>query len=695
MEKLSLSQMNAQKTSETLNKENLIVFPNSSPIKGNIKIIGDKSISHRAIIISSIANGESNISGFLNSKDNLSTINAFRSMGVSIEILNAHNVRVRGVGLRGLKGSFKQLDMGNSGTAMRLLCGLLSAQSFTSTLIGDESLSKRPMDRIINPLTDMGASIGSNDGKAPLTISPAQLKAIEYELPIASAQVKSSILLASIYTKGKTTLIEKIPTRDHTEVMLKKFGSDITKTIDDKNRTVISIQQQEELEAQDIQIPGDISAAAFFIVSACITPGSEILIQDIGINPLRTGIINILLKMGADIELINQRSWSGEQVADIKVKYRQLEGINITPDMVPSAIDEFPIIFVAAAFAKGKTIIDGIEELKTKESNRIDTMVENLNALGVDIYSTHTGVVIEGILQNYNADIDFTPKATLIPTTYKLNSYGDHRIAMALTIALQHSNAPVIIEDTANIKTSFPNFIEKAKSMDLNVDMFYEQVSNIITIDGHSGAGKGELAKRLARALGWNYLDSGSIYRALALFLIKNNYHDLKEEQIVAVSKNFNYNSIISKDNKVIILIDGEDISQEIRNEKCAEMASKIASMPKVREMLIDTQKTFARLPGLVTDGRDMGSTIFPEARYKLFLSASVDVRANRRHKELLEKNIEKSLDSIKKAIVKRDALDETRESSPLVCPEDAIKIDNSELSIEQTFDKAIIELGF
>ncbi len=418
-------------------------------LSGSIRVPGDKSISHRSIILSSIADGVSHISGFLEGEDSLNTLKAFQSMGVVIN-RNAGQIVVHGVGLKGLKAPTRKMDMGNSGTAMRLLLGLLAGQDFDSQLIGDESLSTRPMNRVIKPLESMGAKIGSQDGgTAPLSIKgDSHLKAIDYDLPMASAQVKSCILLAGLYAEGETVVREPAPTRDHSERMLRGFGCDVI-----SNGNEIRMAGLQSLKATDIDVPADISSAAFFMVAASIAPNSEIKLEHVGVNPTRTGVINILRLMGADISLDNQKNVGGEPVVDITVRSARLKGIVIPKELVPLAIDEFPVLFVAAACADGETLLTGAEELRVKESDRIQAMADGLNILGIDARPTVDGIRIQGGILNGG----------------EVESHGDHRIAMAFSVASLRAKFEIKINNCANVNTSFPGFVELASNAGLRI----------------------------------------------------------------------------------------------------------------------------------------------------------------------------------------------------------------------------------
>lgn len=419
-------------------------------LSGKIRVPGDKSISHRSIMLGSLAEGVTHVSGFLQGEDSLATLQAFRSMGVNIEGPDNGVVRIHGVGLHGLAAAGKPLNLGNSGTSMRLLSGLLAGQSFESELIGDESLSKRPMRRVTDPLATMGAVIRSaTGGTAPLVIEGGHvLRGIHYDLPVASAQVKSCLLLAGLYAQGQTCVTEPAPTRDHTERMLQGFGYPI-----ERQGSTVCLQGGGKLTATDLDVPADISSAAFFMVGASIAGGSDLLLEHVGMNPTRIGVINILQKMGADISVQNEKTVSGEPVADLRIKSAPLRGIHIPEDQVPLAIDEFPVLFVAAACAQGQTVLTGAHELRVKESDRIQVMADGLIALGVNARPTEDGMIIDGGAISGG----------------RVDSHGDHRIAMAFAMASLRSRGGIDIHDCANVNTSFPGFVELARSCGLKL----------------------------------------------------------------------------------------------------------------------------------------------------------------------------------------------------------------------------------
>ena len=422
----------------------------SNSIIGKVNIPGDKSISHRAIILAAIADGESRIKNFLQGEDTLATIRVFQKMGVNIKN-DRDIIIVKGVGLHGLRAENPTLDFGNSGTSVRLLSGLLSAQNFSSQLIGDASLMKRPMSRIINPLQKMNAKINCTDlGTLPIKIEGGQkIEGIEYELPIFSAQLKSCLLLAGLYAEGTTKIIENMATRDHTERMLANFSHSVI-----KKGNQISIKKADRLIGCEIIVPGDFSSAAYFIVAAILTPNSNIILENVGVNPTRNAMIKIMKLMGADVELKNERLESGEPVATIYAKTSKLIGIDIPEELVPVAIDELPIILVAAACAKGKTRLSGATELRVKESDRIQSMLDGFISLGIKVKALEDGMIIEG--GQYNGGV--------------INSNDDHRIAMAFSIAGIIAKAPIIINSCKNVATSFPEFVDTAKHLGMNID---------------------------------------------------------------------------------------------------------------------------------------------------------------------------------------------------------------------------------
>jgi len=441
--------------SDTQSKQQNFVVRPVERVTGRLKVPGDKSISHRALMFGALAEGVTEVHGFLPGEDCLATMAAVRQMGVKIDRLDATTVRIDGVGLHGLSAPSAPLDMGNSGTAMRLFAGLLSGQSFDSELMGDASLMQRPMERVATPLRLMGAGIttANDTGRPPLQITGGRsLTGIEYAMPVASAQVKSALLLAGLYAEGPTVVIEPDVTRDHTERMLAQFGYP---TRHEGGR--ISLLPGGHLTATRIDVPGDLSSAAFFLLAGTIAGAGELILENVGLNPTRTGILEILKRMGADLIVGGPAGVDtiGESSGTIIVQPSRLRGIDVPTELVPLAIDEFPLVFIAAALAEGRTVISGAEELRHKESDRISVMVAGLRSLGVDIEERPDGAVIHG--------------GTL--TGGEVDSAGDHRIAMAFAVAGIVAQAPIRILNTANVATSFPEFADHAQTIGMNLEV--------------------------------------------------------------------------------------------------------------------------------------------------------------------------------------------------------------------------------
>jgi 3-phosphoshikimate 1-carboxyvinyltransferase len=417
--------------------------PVTAPLQGTVHVPGDKSVSHRAVMLAAIAEGESRIHGFLEGEDTCATARIMHQLGVRIETPEPGERIVHGVGLHGLRGSDTPLDCGNAGTGMRLLAGLLAGQAFDSTLVGDASLSKRPMARVVDPLTAMGAHIDSHDRLPPLHIhGGCRLRGMRHAPEVASAQVKSALLLAGLYAEGETEVVEKHPTRDYTERMLEAFGVPMEYAPGHACVRGLSV-----LEATDIQVPADFSSAAFFLVAASVVPGSDLTLPSVGLNPRRTGLLEALRSMGADITVGHRREVAGEPIGDLRVRHAPLRGVVLPASVVPDMIDEFPALFVAAALAEGETVVTGAAELRVKESDRLGGMAQVLRTLGAEVEEYPDGARIRGgVLRGGRVD-----------------SHGDHRIAMSAAIAGLRAQAPVTITDCANVATSFPGFFERAK----------------------------------------------------------------------------------------------------------------------------------------------------------------------------------------------------------------------------------------
>ena len=430
------------------------LFKPAKPLKGRIRVPGDKSISHRSLMFAALAVGETRVTGLLEGEDVLATAAALRAMGATIERHGNDEWRINGVGVGGLLQPQSALEMGNSGTSTRLLMGIVASHPITATFTGDASLSKRPMGRVIDPLSQMGADFNSSPGdRLPLMergINPAI--PITYRLPVPSAQVKSAVLLAGLNTAGITSVIEPVPTRDHTERMLQGFGADLWMEEEDGER-VVRLRGEADLKPQDIVVPGDPSSAAFFVVAALIVPGSDIVIENVGLNPTRAGLFGVLRDMGGDIQELDRREVGGEPVANLRVRHSALSGIAVDPALAPSMIDEFPVLFVAAAMAQGRTVTTGLEELRVKESDRLAAMASALTTAGANVEEREDGLIIEG------TGGDPLPGGGAPAVTHL-----DHRIAMSMAVAGLASRDGVDVDDTRPIATSFPNFMELLES---------------------------------------------------------------------------------------------------------------------------------------------------------------------------------------------------------------------------------------
>lgn len=423
-------------------------------LEGRIRVPGDKSVSHRTLMLGAIAEGPTTAEGFLASEDCLATLEALTALGVKIERPTATAVRIEGVGLRGLRGTTAALDMGNAGTAMRLFMGLLSGQAFDTTLIGDSSLMRRPMERAAAPLRLMGASIETREGKPPVVIrGGSDLTGIDFDMPVASAQVKSAVLLAGLYARGATRVTEPAPTRDHTERMLQGFGVEVR-----REGATVTVHAPAKLAGCHVDIPADFSSAAFFMVAGCLASEGELHLDRVGMNPTRTGLLDILLAMGANIEVRDLRTAGPEPTADLIIRPSRLRGIEVRPEWVPLAIDEFPVFFIAAACAEGESVLRGAEELRVKESDRLAVMSAGLTALGVPHELLPDGMRLAG---SRGSGPVFQPG--------RIDSHGDHRIAMSFAVASLRAAGPIEIDDTANVATSFPRFAELARTCGLQL----------------------------------------------------------------------------------------------------------------------------------------------------------------------------------------------------------------------------------
>jgi 3-phosphoshikimate 1-carboxyvinyltransferase len=653
------------------------------PLKGTLSVPGDKSITHRAIILSALAEGESMLTGYCRGEDCLNTMQAFRAMGIAIEE-TPRQLRIAGKGLWGLTEPERPIDCGNSGTGLRLLAGLLAGQEFFAVLTGDESLRRRPMGRIVNPLREMGAWIAGRKGGelAPLAITGRRLRGISYASPVASAQVKSSLLLAGLYAEGDTRISEPQRSRDHTERLFRHFGIPIR-----EEGTAVIVPGRSAMgwaAVPELSVPGDLSAAAFFIVAASIVPGSELTIQGVGVNPTRTGILEILTEMGADIAVINRREMAGEPVADLQVRAARLHGIRLGAERIPQTIDEFPILCVAGAVAEGETVITGATELRVKESDRIASMAAELKKLGVPVTETPDGLIIRG-------------RAGAPLQGALCTSYGDHRVAMSLAIAGLVADGPIQIEDTDCIDTSLPGFASLLAPLLPEPGMGPRAnpgraPQGVIAIDGPAGAGKSTVAKLLASRLGYRYLDSGALYRAVAWKVLTAGVAPDDEPAISRLLAGTRLSLTVSPTD-VRILVDGRDVSRDIRSPEISRAASTVSALSAIREWLIPIQRQMAQAGGVVAEGRDMGTRIFPHADWKFFLQADLEVRAKRRQAEFAKAGHTVTFEDTLRELSQRDSQDRSRNLAPLVPATDARVVDTSGLSVDQVLERLLAEM--
>ncbi len=639
-------------------------------LTGKCTVAGDKSISHRALMLGSQVLGTTKIHGLLEGEDVLRTATALNSLGVTTSRSPDGVWSVTGVGVGGLSESSDVLDMGNSGTSTRLLMGLVTPYDFTSFFTGDASLRKRPMGRVISPLTQIGAEFQAREGgKLPLALKGTKTPLpITYTLPVASAQVKSAILLAGLNTPGITTVIEKEATRDHTENMLAYFGFDIkTQKLGDGSSSIsVAGQPAQKFGKYEIFVPADPSSAAFLVVAALICHDSDITISNVCINPLRTGLFTTLKEMGGKIEFINKRTVAGEPVSDIHVKHSKLKAVTVPAARAPSMIDEYPILSVAAAFAKGESVMHGLSELRVKESDRLTAIIAALTACGVDAHAENDTLYIKGL-----------GAAPIGGATVTTNF--DHRIAMSFLVMGMACQKPVTVDDATAIATSFPNFSELCNRLGGRISApssSHSIAHTVISIDGPAASGKGTLARRLAEHFNLEYLDTGSLYRAVGMKLVYAGKDP--NDRAAAV--------------EAVQTIDAEDLANpRLRQERIGKAASVISAFPEVREALLQYQRDFARNSkrGAVLDGRDIGTVVCPDADLKFFITATMFARAKRRHKELEGEGIEVVFDSVLEDLRERDERDEKRSVAPLRPAEDAFIIDTSKLDASEVFEMA------
>lgn len=638
-------------------------------LKGSLDAPSDKSLSHRALLLGSQRLGTLEIAHLLEGDDVKATAAALRQLGVDITRQNSGHYLVRGVGIGGLQEPAGMLDLGNSGTAVRLLMGLVAPYEFTSFFTGDASLCKRPMQRVLTPLAESGMTyVAASGGRLPLAITGSALPMpIDYISPVASAQVKSAVLLAGLGIRGSSRLTEAVRTRDHTERMASYFGFAISgeDTEDGYCATVEGFKQPSPSDVA-IHIPGDPSSAAFLIVAALICPESEITLRAVCTNPQRIGLYHWLEKMGAQLAWHQQRELIGEPVADVTVRASRLRGIDIPADAAPSMIDEYPILAVAAAFAEGPTVMRGLSELRVKESDRLQAIYDGLRANG-----------IKATIEGDNLTIEGTGGA--VPGGGLVTTHFDHRIAMSFLVMGLQSRQPVKVDDVRAIATSFPDFftIMETVGADFRTEKRRQPrlISDrrvVIAIDGPAASGKGTLARMLSRHLNLPYLDTGTLYRAVGLRLVSADASP--EDASLAI--------------KAAQSITPQDLHDPaLRQEAVGRAASIVSAMPEVRQVLLDYQRDFAAArEGAILDGRDIGTVVCPDADLKIFMTADVETRARRRHEQLQGEGLEVVFESVLSGLKERDRRDEERASAPLIPADNAIYLDTTSMEIEEVF---------
>ncbi|HEY8966522.1 MAG TPA: 3-phosphoshikimate 1-carboxyvinyltransferase [Candidatus Methylacidiphilales bacterium] len=653
-------------------------------IDGEIAVPGDKSISHRSVIFGSLASGPTRVTGFLPGEDCMCTLRALQAMGAQIEVIDETTLLIEGI-----QGKFKEpyeaLDCGNSGTGMRLLAGLLAGQPFKSKLFGDASLSRRPMKRIMDPLGLMGAKIKAEGEKntPPLSIEGTQLAGIDYKSPVASAQVKSCTLIAGLLAQGVTRVTEPIQSRDHTEKLLAHFYA-----APQVDGLTVTVRGGTKLHGNDLQVPGDFSSAAFWLVAAAATPGSRLVIRNVGLNPTRTGLLNVLIRMGAQIRE-HVEAPSAEPYGTLEVIGTKLHGVEIGGSEIPNIIDEIPIISVAAALAEGQTIIRDAHELRVKESDRIKSMATNLREFGVPVVEQPDGMIVEGGYPIKHARVE---------------SFGDHRIAMACAILALSADHPSRIDDTDCIATSYPGFFRDLEYLTQKYAQSLPErtwhalkrkisppkppvrpeegtsPNHVIAIDGPAASGKSTVARELAKRLGFAYVNTGTLYRAVTWKLLDEKV-DLSRPNLVAERlKTLQIECRIEAD-ALAIRLDGVDPLPHLRDEAINQSVSPVAAIPAVRQALLEKQRDLLESGPLVVEGRDIGTVVFPQTPFKFFIDADPEVRAQRR-----------AAQGEADAVASRDAQDAARKTAPLAKAKDAVTVDTSSLTVEQVIERV---LGF
>ena len=615
-------------------------------------------------MMAAAAAGRSEVEGLLEGEDVLNTARALGALGARVERLGAGRWRIEGVGEKGFTAPDGDLDFGNSGTGVRLMMGLVGGHDVSVTMVGDKSLSSRPMERVLGPLREMGLKAQTAEGgRLPATISGGGLKGMRYAPPEASAQVKSAILLAGLRADGETIVEEKAPTREHTERMLREFGVEVEIEERDDAGPIVKMKGGQKLLAAKADVPGDPSSAAFALAAALISPDGDVTVEAVMDNITRTGFFTAAEALGAQLDYEFGGVATGEEMVKVRAQSSKLTGAVIDPALAPSMIDEYPILAVLAAFAEGETVVTGAEELRVTESDRIAAICSMLRANGVEVEETADGFVIQGCGPGW------------VPGGGTVEARHDHRIAMSALVMGSAAKAPVAIDDVAMIATSYPDFFSHMKTLgaDIHRDM-------VVAIDGTTASGKGTMAKRVAAAFDLPYLDTGLLYRGVAAAAIRAGV-DMDDEAACA------------KLAEALELSDFEE--KELRGSRIGAAASIAASHGAVRRALFDKQTTFARQAGgAVLDGRDIGTVIAPDADFKFWVDADVAVRAGRRYRELVSLGEDVTEEAVLAQLKERDERDRTRKDAPALAAEDAVKVDTSAMSPDEVVAEAMNVIG-
>lgn len=659
-----------------------------------IRVPGDKSVSHRALLLAAVAEGESRLRGVLAGADCRSTAAALRALGAGVPDPpeDGGEIRVSGRGLRGLSAPDAPLDCGNSGTTARLLLGLLAGLPVEATLTGDASLRSRPMDRVTEPLTRMGARFveEGEGGRLPVRVRGGTLETLVHESPVASAQVKSALLLAGLTGGVPVEVVEPGRSRDHTERMLRRMGAEVSEDAEDAGRWRVRLSEPPAaLRPLDLEVPGDFSSAAFLIVLGLLGgAGPGLRIGNVGLNPTRTGLLEVLREMGAVVRVLEARERDdpgGEPAGNLEIEPSELRGVRVGGEVIPTLIDEIPILAVAAARAEGVTEIRDAGELRVKESDRIRVLAENLEGVGVRVEELPDGLRIHGSRDRLEG---------------RAVTRGDHRIAMAFGVLGALPGSRVEVDDPGAVGVSFPGFwdvlaqvgvgsgstsrVETASPRGAGNPSPSRRPLPMVTVDGPAGSGKSTTAREVAGRLGFRHLDSGSLYRALTLALLEagipeEEWEELDDARLAGLDLR-----LATDDGGFRVLVDGRDPGEELRSGRVTSRVSALARVPAVRRRLLELQREAGRRGGVVADGRDMGTVVFPDAEVKVFLTASLEERARRRLLQEGRKADAEAVEAEARRLRARDRTDEEREAAPLRKPEDALEVDTTSLTFEE-----------